>query len=88
MDAAGQDREAKKKELLNQLSELMIEEQVEQGVFLETPHYSIIERHAMTPGSVPGIRELVTVQRNEVSGTALAQWYLLWTPKLVSAAER
>ena len=50
MDAAQQAREEKKKELLNQLSELLIEEQVEQGVFLETPHYSIIERQAMVLG--------------------------------------
>ncbi len=50
MDAARKAREAKKKELLNQLAELMIEEQVEQGVFLETPHYSIIERQAVTLG--------------------------------------
>ena len=50
MDAAQQAREAKKKELLAQLAELMIEEQVEQGVFLETPHYSIIERQAATLG--------------------------------------
>jgi hypothetical protein len=50
MDAARQAREARKKELLNQLAELLIEEQVEQGVFLETPHYSIIERQAVTLG--------------------------------------
>lgn len=50
MDAAQQAREAKKKELLTQLAELAVEEQVEQGVFLETPHYSIIERQAVTLG--------------------------------------
>jgi len=46
MDAATQDRQALKKELLRQLTELLVEEQVEQGVFLETPHYSLIERQA------------------------------------------
>jgi hypothetical protein len=50
MDAVQQAREEKKKRLLNELAELMIEEQVEQGVFLETPHYSIIERQAVTLG--------------------------------------
>lgn len=50
MDAARQSREEKKKELLKQLAELMIEEQVAQGLFLETPHFSIIERQAMTLG--------------------------------------
>lgn len=50
MDATQQARAEKKKELLMQLAELMIEEQVEQGLFLETPHYSIIERQAVTLG--------------------------------------
>jgi uncharacterized circularly permuted ATP-grasp superfamily protein len=50
MDAARRSREEKKKELLKQLAELVIEEQVEQGVFLGTPHFSIIERQAMTLG--------------------------------------
>ena len=50
MDAARRDRAAKKKQLLQELSELLVEEQVEQGMFLETPHYSIIERQAITLG--------------------------------------
>ena len=50
MDAKRRAREQKKQELLRQLSELMIEDQVEQGVFLGTPHYSIIERHAHVLG--------------------------------------
>lgn len=50
MDATQQAREEKKKELLKQLAELVVEEQVEQGLFLETPHYSTIERQAMTLG--------------------------------------
>ena len=50
MDAIQQAREDKKKQLLSQLAELMIEGQVEQGVFLETPHFSIIERQAITLG--------------------------------------
>lgn len=50
MDAALQVREARKKELLQELAELRIEEMVEQGVFLGTPHYSIIERYAITLG--------------------------------------
>jgi hypothetical protein len=50
MDAAQETRERRKKELLSELAELMIEEQVEQGVFLETPHYSVIERAAITLG--------------------------------------
>ena len=50
MDAVPQAREAKKKELLSELAELMIEEQVEAGVFLGTPHYSVIELAAMNLG--------------------------------------
>lgn len=50
MDAAQRSREARKQELLRELAELHIEEQVEQGVFLETPHFSIIERQAITLG--------------------------------------
>lgn len=50
MDATERARQEKKKGLLNQLAEIMIEEQVEEGVFLETPHYSIIERAAVTLG--------------------------------------
>ena len=50
MDAAQQARERRRKELLAELAELMIDEQVEQGVFLETPHYSVIERAAMKLG--------------------------------------
>lgn len=50
MDAAQDAREERKRELLRELAEINIEEQVEAGVFLETPHYSIIERAAMTLG--------------------------------------
>ena len=50
MDAAQQARLDKKMELLTQLAELMIEEQVEEGVFLGTPHYSVIERAAVHLG--------------------------------------
>jgi len=51
MDAAQLVRAKKKKELLDQLAELMIEEQVEQGVFLETPHFSVIEAAAVNLGN-------------------------------------
>jgi uncharacterized protein with PIN domain len=51
MDAAQQARADKKKELLKQLAELAVEEQVEEGVFLGTPHYSVIERMAVTLGN-------------------------------------
>jgi|SRR5690606_1829667 hypothetical protein len=50
MDVTRQAREERKKELLTELAELMVQEQAEQGVFLETPHYSIIERQAVTLG--------------------------------------
>ena len=51
MDVAQQTREKEKKELLNRLAELMIQEQVEAGVFLETPHFSIIEASAVNLGN-------------------------------------
>lgn len=50
MDAAQQVRQREKEKLLARLAELMIEEQVEQGVFLGTPHYSVIELAAMKLG--------------------------------------
>jgi hypothetical protein len=50
MDAAQQARLDRKKELLTELAELMIEEQVAEGVFLGTPHYSVIERAAVHLG--------------------------------------
>jgi uncharacterized protein with PIN domain len=50
MDAAVQDRQAIKQQLLRQLAELLVEEQVQQGMFLETPHYSLIERQAILLG--------------------------------------
>lgn len=46
MDAARQARQERKEELLRELAEISVEEQVEEGVFLETPHFSIIERAA------------------------------------------
>jgi len=50
MDADRGVREARKKELLQELAELAVQDQVEEGLFLETPHYSIIERVAMNLG--------------------------------------
>ena len=50
MDAAQQAREDEKQQLLKRLAELMVEEQKEEGLFLGTPHYSIIERSAMRLG--------------------------------------
>lgn len=50
MDATPPSREERKQELLKELAEIMTEEQVEEGVFLETPHYSLIELQAMKLG--------------------------------------
>lgn len=50
MDAEKHTRQGRKKELLLELAELMIEEQVEEGVFLGTPHYSVIELAAVNLG--------------------------------------
>ncbi len=50
MDAAQQARKEEKRKLLNRLAELMIEEQVEEGVFLGTPHFSVIEAAAVNLG--------------------------------------
>ena len=50
MDADQQARAARKRELLLELAELMVQEQVEEGVFLNTPHYSVIEVAAMNLG--------------------------------------
>ena len=50
MDAVQEAREQEKQRLLTRLAELQIEEQVSEGVFLGTPHYSIIELQAATLG--------------------------------------
>lgn len=50
MDAAQQARLDRKKKLLTELAELMIEEQVAEGLFLGTPHYSVIELAAVHLG--------------------------------------
>jgi len=50
MDADLEARQGEKQQLLARLAELQIEEMVEEGVFLETPHYSIIELQAATLG--------------------------------------
>lgn len=50
MDVSNQERQAKIQKLLQELAELKIEEMVEQGVFLGTPHYSTIETYAITLG--------------------------------------
>ena len=50
MDAGQEARQQKKQRLLRELAEIAIEEQVEEGVFLGTPHYSIIELQARTLG--------------------------------------
>jgi hypothetical protein len=46
MDATQRAREEKKAQLFQQLSELLVEEQRQRGVFDETPHYSQLERAA------------------------------------------
>lgn len=51
MDAAQQARSEERKRLLNRLAELMIDEQVEEGVFLGTPHFSVIEAAAVNLGN-------------------------------------
>lgn len=50
MDANRQAREERKQELLRQLAELEIEELREQGVFVGTPHYGVLERAASALG--------------------------------------
>lgn len=50
MDAAKESREREKQKLLARLAELMVEEQADEGVFLSTPHYSVLERAARRLG--------------------------------------
>lgn len=46
MDAKRLAREAEKKQLLQRLGELMVEEQKDEGTFLGVPHFSVIEAAA------------------------------------------
>ena len=50
MDAKQLAREAEKKQLLQRLSQLMVEEQADQGTFLGVPHFSVIEAAARRLG--------------------------------------
>ncbi len=50
MDADQEALRQEKQRLLTRLAEIQIEEMVEEGVFLGTPHYSIIELQAATLG--------------------------------------
>ena len=65
MDAAREARLREKKELLNRLAELMVEEQVAEGVFLGTPHFSVIEQAAVHLG-----RELSCQAQKDQRGQA------------------
>lgn len=51
MDASKEARAERRKELLNELAELLVEEQVEEGLFLGTPHFSVIETAAVNLGN-------------------------------------
>ena len=66
MDAAQQTRQSRKQELLLELAELIIEEQVEEGLFLGTPHYSVIELATMNLG-----RELIREVQQRRAGSVL-----------------
>lgn len=72
MEVSRQARERKKQELLLELAELMIQEQVEEGVFLGTPHYSVIERAAMNLGHELS-REAQQRAAREVAATCESQ---------------
>ncbi|MCA9067806.1 MAG: hypothetical protein KDA84_02725 [Planctomycetaceae bacterium] len=67
MDAEKQVRQARKQQLLRELADLMVAEQVEEGVFNRTPHYSVIEIAAMNLG-----RELSWQAQERASGEVAA----------------
>ncbi len=50
MDAVAKDRKAAKERLFQQLAELLVEEQREQGVFDSVPHFSSLEQAAHALG--------------------------------------
>lgn len=72
MDASTEARESRKKELLRELAELTIEEQVEEGVFLGTPHYSVIELTAINLGRELS-REAQQRASREIAATCKSQ---------------
>ena len=51
MDAENQTRQQRKRQLLQELAELHLEEMVEAGDFDQTPHFGTIERAASALGS-------------------------------------
>jgi hypothetical protein len=50
MDAEKRSREERRQQLLRELAELEIDQLTEEGVFLQTPHYSVIELAALRLG--------------------------------------
>ena len=51
MDAAKESRLKEKERLLNELAELLIEDQLEEGLYAETPHFGVIEDAAIELGN-------------------------------------
>ena len=68
MDAKQAAREARKKELLQELAEIKIEELREQGVFSGVPHYSVLEQAASALG-----KELSCLTQERAAGEVRAE---------------
>lgn len=68
MDAVAKDRKAAKERLFQQLAELLVEEQREQGVFDGVPHFSSLEQAAHALG-----QELSCSAQQRVAAEVVAQ---------------
>ena len=68
MDAKSQARQRRKRQLVQELAELHLEEMVEAGDFNQTPHFGVLERAAAEFGGQLSRATLERASREAVTG--------------------
>jgi hypothetical protein len=68
MDAKSQARQRRKRQLVQELAELHLEEMVEAGAFDQTPHFGVLERAASEFGKQLSRETLERTTREAVTG--------------------
>jgi hypothetical protein len=69
MDAKSQARQRRKRELVQELAELQLEEMVEAGDFDQTPHFGLLERAASEFGKQLARETLERASREAITGS-------------------
>jgi hypothetical protein len=68
MDAKSQARQRRKRQLVQELAELHLEEMVDAGDFDQTPHFSVLERAASEFGKQLARETLERASREAITG--------------------